>query len=136
LSKDAYTGSAGQPLSQHLYAYALNNPVLIVDPSGHHPPTTTTPREPQENVAACPTFASQYLPNPWSPGHGLGWRIGAATIQGFGLGYAGIVGHALDWLGIPLCDSLLNSGPQPSIAPPVPVMPPQPPTIPTSPSDN
>ena len=35
LSKDTYIGTLDDPLSQHLYAYVGNNPVLYVDPSGH-----------------------------------------------------------------------------------------------------
>jgi RHS repeat-associated protein len=35
LSKDTYLGTLNDPLSQNLYAYVGNNPVLYVDPSGH-----------------------------------------------------------------------------------------------------
>ena len=35
LSQDTYTGSASDPWTQHLYAYCNNNPVNMVDPTGH-----------------------------------------------------------------------------------------------------
>ena len=35
LSQDSYTGSASVPWTQHLYAYCNNNPVNMVDPTGH-----------------------------------------------------------------------------------------------------
>ena len=35
LSQDSYTGSAFDPWTQHLYAYCNNNPVNMVDPTGH-----------------------------------------------------------------------------------------------------
>ena len=35
LSQDTYTGSASVPWTQHLYAYCNNNPVNMVDPTGH-----------------------------------------------------------------------------------------------------
>ncbi len=35
LSQDTYTGSASVPWTQHLYAYCNNNPVNLVDPTGH-----------------------------------------------------------------------------------------------------
>ena len=35
LSQDSYTGSASDPWTQHLYAYCNNNPVNMVDPTGH-----------------------------------------------------------------------------------------------------
>ena len=35
LSQDTYTGSASIPWTQHLYAYCNNNPVNMVDPTGH-----------------------------------------------------------------------------------------------------
>ena len=37
LSQDSYTGSASDPWTQHLYAYCNNNPVNLVDPTGHVP---------------------------------------------------------------------------------------------------
>ena len=37
LSQDSYTGSAFDPWTQHLYAYCNNNPVNMVDPTGHNP---------------------------------------------------------------------------------------------------
>ena len=37
LSQDTYTGSASDPWTQHLYAYCNNNPVNMVDPTGHAP---------------------------------------------------------------------------------------------------
>ena len=37
LSQDTYTGSASDPWTQHLYAYCNNNPVNMVDPTGHMP---------------------------------------------------------------------------------------------------
>ena len=37
LSQDTYTGSASDPWTQHLYAYCNNNPVNMVDPTGHVP---------------------------------------------------------------------------------------------------
>ena len=35
LSQDTYTGSAFDPWTQHLYAYCNNNPVNMIDPTGH-----------------------------------------------------------------------------------------------------
>ena len=37
LSQDTYTGSASDPWTQHLYVYCNNNPVNLVDPTGHAP---------------------------------------------------------------------------------------------------
>ena len=37
LSQDSYTGSAFDPWTQHLYAYCNNNPVNMIDPTGHNP---------------------------------------------------------------------------------------------------
>ena len=37
LSQDSYTGSAFDPWTQHLYAYCNNNPVNMIDPTGHVP---------------------------------------------------------------------------------------------------
>ena len=39
LSQDTYTGSASDPWTQHLYAYCNNNPVNMVDPTGHEAET-------------------------------------------------------------------------------------------------
>lgn len=35
LSQDTYTGNAYDPWTQHLYAYCGNNPVNMIDPTGH-----------------------------------------------------------------------------------------------------
>jgi RHS repeat-associated protein len=35
LSQDTYSGSAWDPWTQHLYAYCGNNPVNMIDPTGH-----------------------------------------------------------------------------------------------------
>uniref|UniRef100_UPI00403E3AA9 RHS repeat domain-containing protein n=1 Tax=Paenibacillus sp. FSL W8-0194 TaxID=2921711 RepID=UPI00403E3AA9 len=35
ISEDTYKGTLGNPLSQNLYAYVENNPLIYVDPSGH-----------------------------------------------------------------------------------------------------
>ena len=40
LSQDSYTGSASVPWTQHLYAYCNNNPVNMVDPTGHEAETS------------------------------------------------------------------------------------------------
>ena len=37
LSQDTYTGSASDPWTQHLYVYCNNNPVNMIDPTGHVP---------------------------------------------------------------------------------------------------
>ena len=39
LSQDTYTGSASDPWTQHLYVYCNNNPVNMVDPTGHEAET-------------------------------------------------------------------------------------------------
>ena len=41
LSQDSYTGSAFDPWTQHLYAYCNNNPVNMIDPTGHVPVRAT-----------------------------------------------------------------------------------------------
>ena len=35
ITQDSYTGTASEPWTQHLYAYCNNNPVNMVDPTGH-----------------------------------------------------------------------------------------------------
>ena len=35
LSQDTYTGNPYEPWTQHLYAYCMNNPTSMVDPTGH-----------------------------------------------------------------------------------------------------
>jgi RHS repeat-associated protein len=37
LTQDTYTGNPYDPWTQHLYAYCGNNPVSMVDPTGHFP---------------------------------------------------------------------------------------------------
>jgi RHS repeat-associated protein len=37
LTQDTYTGNPYDPWTQHLYAYCGNNPVSMVDPTGHWP---------------------------------------------------------------------------------------------------
>ncbi|MDL2220446.1 RHS repeat-associated core domain-containing protein [Eubacteriales bacterium OttesenSCG-928-N14] len=40
LQQDTYRGSASAQWTQHLYAYTGNNPVMMVDPTGHAPVST------------------------------------------------------------------------------------------------
>ena len=35
LSQDSYSGNPQDPWTQHLYAYCGNNPVNMIDPTGH-----------------------------------------------------------------------------------------------------
>jgi len=37
LTQDTYTGNPYDPWTQHLYSYCGNNPVSMVDPTGHFP---------------------------------------------------------------------------------------------------
>ena len=41
LQQDTYKGSAAVPWTQHLYAYTGNNPVNMVDPTGHYTNTAS-----------------------------------------------------------------------------------------------
>ncbi|MNI31982.1 tRNA(Glu)-specific nuclease WapA precursor [compost metagenome] len=43
ISKDTYEGDVSNPLSQNLYTYVENNPLIFVDPSGHDVKWLTNP---------------------------------------------------------------------------------------------
>jgi RHS repeat-associated protein len=54
ISQDTYAGSAWEPWTQHLYAYVGNNPVNLVDPTGH---------------------AAQYVPTNEGGWNGNNWHV-------------------------------------------------------------
>ena len=68
LSQDTYTGSASVPWTQHLYAYCNNNPVNMVDPTGHVPVYMTLLNDGNDGtVMPEPTLTPTPTPAPPTP---------------------------------------------------------------------
>ena len=65
LSQDTCTGSASDPWTQHLYAYCNNNPVNMVDPTGHVP-VRRTPLMTYLDNGSDGTVTPEPTPNPWT----------------------------------------------------------------------
>ncbi|SCJ29222.1 Cell wall-associated polypeptide CWBP200 [uncultured Clostridium sp.] len=67
LQQDTYKGSAAVPWTQHLYAYTGNNPVNMVDPTGHS--ASMYDQYPDSSYSGIyvkpwePTMSDQYGPN-------------------------------------------------------------------------
>ena len=57
VSQDTYTGTPYAPCTQHLYSYCGNNPVNMVDPTGHMP---------VKPIAVCDGGTTRVVPEPES----------------------------------------------------------------------